>query len=93
MFNIFKKIKNTIMNEETKNMKQQIAEAIAVAQRLGEENKNLRVENGILKSENGKLREEMDSAIERVRYLADQIKMMEAQKTAATQFNDRERNY
>jgi cell division protein FtsB len=91
MFNFIKKLKNITMKKE--EFEQQIADAIAVAQRLGAENKQLRNENDALKAENLKLRDEMDSAIDRVRYLAGQVKMHEAQNTAKTQFSDSDRNY
>ena len=91
MLNIFKKIKNKLMKKE--ELEQQIAEAIAVAQRLGEENKRLKIENTALNSENAKLREDFDGAVERVRYLDGQVKMLESQKKASTKFNDRDRNY
>ena len=74
-------------------IEQQLAEAIAVAQRLGAENKQLRQVNDDLTAANAKLTEEFNSAIERVRYLADQLKMREAQQTAAKKFNDNDRNY
>jgi FtsZ-binding cell division protein ZapB len=91
MFNIFKKIKQIIMKKE--ELDQQLKEAITVSQRLGTENKQLRAENDALKSENTKLKEEFESAVERVRYLADQLKMKDAQKQAADKFNDNDRNY
>ena len=74
-------------------LEQQVADAIAVAQRLGIENKQLRAENDTLKTSNIKLTEEFNSAVERVRYLAGQVKMYEAQSQASTKFNDNERNY
>ena len=74
-------------------IEQQLAEAIAVAQRLGAENKQLRQVNDDLTAANAKLTEEFNSAIERVRYLADQLKMREAQQTATKKFNDNDRNY
>ena len=74
-------------------MEQQIAEAIAVAQRLGNENKELKTNNEKLTAENSQLREDLDSAIERVRYLANQLKMKEAQQQATEKFNDDDRNY
>ena len=74
-------------------LEQQLAEAIAVSQRLGTENKQLRLENEVLKAASVKATEEFNSAVERVRYLAGQVKMYEAQNQAAKQFNDNERNY
>lgn len=74
-------------------LEQQVAEAIAAAQRVGTENKQLRIENESLKAENIKLREELDLAIERVRSLAGQVKMLDSQKQASTQYNDKDRNY
>jgi len=91
MFNIFKKIKQKIMKKE--EVEQQLNEAIAVSQRLGAENKVLRAENDTLRAENTKLREEFDGAVERVRYLAEQLKMREAQQQASERFNDNDRNY
>ena len=74
-------------------VEQQLADAIAVAQRLGGENKRLKTENDALIASNNQLKEDFESAVERVRYLAEQTKMMEAQQKASNQFNDRERNY
>ena len=72
---------------------QQLAEAIAVSQKLGAENKQLRQTNEELTSSNNKLMEELNGAIERVRYLADQLKMREAQQTASEKYNDNDRKY
>jgi predicted chitinase len=91
MFNIFKKLKQKIMKKE--ELEQQLAEAIAVSQRLGTENKQLRQINDDLTSSNAKLSEEFNSAVERVRYLAEQLKMKEAQQTATEKFNDNDRSY
>ena len=74
-------------------LEQQLAEAITVSQRLGTENKQLRDENISLKTTLTKTSNEFDTAVERVRYLADQIKMYEAQNQASTKYNDNERNY
>jgi len=91
MIKIFKKIKQFKMKKE--ELEQQLADAIAVAQRLGAENKQLRQINEDLTSTNNKLSEDFNSAVERVRYLADQLKMKEAQQTATNRFNDNDRNY
>ena len=72
---------------------QQLAEAIAVSQRLGAENKQLRQTNDELTSANRQLTEDFNSAVERVRYLADQLKMRESQQQASERFNDNDRNY
>ena len=72
---------------------QQLAEAIAVAQRLGAENKQLKQSYDDLSAANKQLTEDFNGAVERVRYLADQLKMREAQQTASKRFNDNERNY
>ena len=74
-------------------LEQQLAEAIAVAQRLGAENKQLKQTNDDLKIANNQLTEDFNSAVERVRYLAEQIRMKESQQTAADKFNDNDRNY
>lgn len=91
MFNFIKKLKNITMKKE--EMEQQISEAIAVAQRLGAENKQLKADNDVLKAENANLKNEIDSAIDRVRYLAGQVKMLESQNQAKTQYSDSDRNY
>ena len=74
-------------------IEKQLADAIAVAQKLGAENKQLRQINEDLTSANKQLTEDFNSAVERVRYLADQLKMRESQKQASTFFNDNDRNY
>lgn len=74
-------------------LEQQLAEAIAVAQRVGTENKQLRQVNEELTAANNKLSEDFNGAVERVRYLAEQLKMKEAQQTASNRFNDNDRNY
>ena len=91
MFNIFKKIKQKIMKKE--EIEQQLADAIAVAQRLGAENKQLKQTNEELTSSNKQLTEDFNSAVERVRYLADQLKMRESQQTASEKYNDNDRKY
>ena len=72
---------------------QQLADAIAVAQRLGAENKQLKQTNDDLQAANISLTGEINSAIERVRYLAGQLKMREAQQISTERFNDNDRNY
>jgi FtsZ-binding cell division protein ZapB len=90
MINIFKKIKQIIMKKETE---QQLADAISVAQRLGAENKELKTNYDALKADNTKLQDEFASAIERVRYLDGQVRMLEQQKQAKEQYSDNDRNY
>ena len=89
MFNLFKKL----FKMKKEEIEQQLAEAIAVSQRLGAENKQLREKNEALSSENSNLRNELDSAADRVRYLASQVKMLESQNQAKTQYSDNSRNY
>ena len=74
-------------------LEQQLAEAIAVSQRLGAENKQLKQINDDLTLANAKLLEDFNSAIERVRYLAEQIRMKESQQQATNFFNDNDRKY
>jgi FtsZ-binding cell division protein ZapB len=74
-------------------LEQQLADAIAVAQRLNEENKTLRATNDFLTSENTSLKNEFSGAIDRVRYLDGQIKMLESQRQASTQYSDKDKNY
>ena len=91
MLNIFKKIKQFIMTKQ--ETEQQLADAIAVAQRLGAENKQLKQTNDDLVATNTQLTSDFNSAVERVRYLADQLKMREAQQTASEKYNDNDRKY
>jgi len=91
MINIFKKIKQLIMKKETTD--QQLADAINVAQRLGAENKELKAINDALKADKAQLQEDFVSAVERVRYLDGQLRMMEQQKQAKEQYSDSDRNY
>jgi 3-hydroxyisobutyrate dehydrogenase-like beta-hydroxyacid dehydrogenase len=90
MFNIFKKIKQIIV---VKKEDIKLAEAIVVAQKLGVENKQLKKINEDLTSINNKLNSDFNSAVERVRYLAEQLKIREAQQQAYERFNDNNRNY
>jgi predicted RNase H-like nuclease (RuvC/YqgF family) len=89
IISIFKKIFKMTKQEA----EQQLADAIAVAQRLGTENKQLKQTNSDLQAANISLTGELNSAIDRVRYLADQLKMREAQQVATRKFNDNDRNY
>lgn len=91
MINIFKKIKQLVMKKETTD--QQLTDAISVAQRLGAENKELKALNDTLKADNDRLQEEFMSAVERVRYLDGQVRMLESQKQAQQQYSDNDRNY
>jgi hypothetical protein len=91
MFNIFKKLKQLLIKKQ--KMANQLADAIAVSQRLGAENKQLRQINEDLTLANTKLTEDFNSAIERVRYLAEQLRIREAYQQAYEKFNDDNRNY
>ncbi len=90
MINLFKKIFKMTTKQE---VEQQLADAIAVAQRLGVENKQLKQLNEELTATNNQLKEDFNSAVERVRYLAEQLRMREAQQQATERFNDNDRNY
>ena len=90
MFKIFKNLFNMSTKQE---LEQQLADAIAVAQRLNEEIKTLRTTNAELTAENESLKNDFMSAVERVRYLDGQVKMLESQKKAKTQYSDSDRNY
>jgi len=72
---------------------QQLADAIVVAQRLGAENKQLKQANDDLIAANTQLTSDFNGAIERVKYLADQLKMRESQQKATERFNDNNRKY
>ena len=90
MFNIFKKIKQIIV---AKKEDIKLDDAILVAQKLGAENKQLKKTNEDLISANNRLKDDFAAAVERVRYLAEQLKMREAQQQANERFNDNDRNY
>jgi hypothetical protein len=84
MFNIFKQIKQLKMKkEELEQEKEKMLEVINRLNIANKEQTNLIVQ----------LRTELNDAINRVRELAEQLKMKEAQQKAATQFNDNDRNY
>ena len=74
-------------------LEKQLADAIAVAQRLNEEIKTLRATNAELTTENESLKNDFTSAVERVRYLDGQAKMLESQRQAATKYSDSNKNY
>lgn len=90
MFNLFKKLFKMSNKQE---LEQQLAEAITVAQRLNEENKSLRTENDQLKADKTQLQSDFASAVERVRYLDGQVKMLDSQKKATTKYSDSNKNY
>ena len=74
-------------------LEQQLADAIAVAQRLNEENKVLRVEKESLRASNEQLQNDFASVVERVRYLDGQVRMLESQRQASTKYSDSDKNY
>jgi FtsZ-binding cell division protein ZapB len=90
MLNLFKKIFKMATKQE---LEQQIADAIAVAQKLGAENKQLQTTIETLSAENIQLKNDFNSAVERVRYLDGQVRMLESQRQAQTQYSDSDRNY
>jgi hypothetical protein len=90
MFNIFK---NLFKMSTKPELEQQLADAIAVAQRLDKENKTLKLTNDSLTAENASLKNDFISAVDRVRYLDGQLKMLELKKKASIQFNDNDKNY
>ena len=74
-------------------LEQQASDAITVAQRLNEEIKQLRADNERLTTENDQLKKDFNSAVERVRYLDGQVRMLESQNQAKSQYSDNDRNY
>jgi len=90
MFNIFKNLFKMTNKQE---LNQQLNDAITVAQRLNEELKTLKAKNNLLEAENKLLKDDFTSAIERVRYLDGQVKMLELQKQASTKYSDKDKNY
>jgi FtsZ-binding cell division protein ZapB len=90
MFNIFKNLFKMANKQE---LEQQLNEAIAVAQRLNEEIKVLRAEKESLRAENEQLQNDFASAVERVRYLDGQVRMLESQNKASTKYSDSSKKY
>jgi hypothetical protein len=84
MFNIFKQIKQLKMKKEELELEKE--KMLEVINRLNIANKE---QTNLI----GQLRTELNDAINRVRELAEQLNMKEAQQKAATQFNDNDRNY
>ena len=84
MFNIFKQIKQLKMKKEELELEQE--KMLEVINRLNIANKE---QTNLI----GQLRTELNDAINRVRELAGQLNMKEAQQKAAAQFNDNDRNY
>jgi seryl-tRNA synthetase len=94
MLNIFKIIKQQFNKMATKQeLEQQLADAIAVAQRLGAENKQLKQANEDLQSFNNAISKELGQAIDRVKYLAGEVKMLELQKQSKNKYSDNNRYY
>ena len=84
MFNIFKQIKQLKMiNQE---LEQQNADLNAALVRTNTVNREL-------VDQLNKLDTELKDAIARVKQLDEQIRMIDAQKTAAARFNDVSKNY
>ena len=90
MFNLFKNLFKMSTKQE---LEKQLADAIAVAQRLNEEIKTLRATNDKLIAENESLKNDFASAVDRTRYLSGQVKMLESQRQASTQYSDKDKNY
>jgi len=84
MFNIFKQIKQLKMKKEELELERE--KMLEVINRLNIANKE---QTNLI----GQLRTELNDAINRVRELAGQLNMKEAQQKAAAQFNDNDRNY
>ena len=84
MLNIFKQIKQLKMKKEELELERE--KMLEVINRLNIANKE---QTNLI----GQLRTELNDAINRVRKLAEQLNMKEAQQKAATQFNDNDRNY
>jgi hypothetical protein len=84
MFNIFKELKQLKMTKQ--ELEQQNAELSLALARANAANRELNESHKAISNE-------LNSAIARVRDLAEQVKMKDAQRTAENRFNDKERNY
>ena len=84
MFNIFKEIKQLKMKKEELELERE--QMLAVINKL---NTTTNQQSALI----SQLQENLDGAIARVKYLAGQLDMKEAQQKAATQFNDNNRDY
>ena len=84
MFNIFKKIKQLEMTKQELEVENgKMTEAI---NRLNAANKE---QSGLIST----LKVELNGAINKVRELSDQLRMIEARQQASERFNDNDRNY
>jgi regulator of replication initiation timing len=84
MFNIFKQIKQLKMTKQ--ELEQQVTEMQAALVRTNTANKEL-------VDQLNKMDEQLSEAIARVKHLDGQIKMMDAQRIAATKYSDTSKNY
>ena len=84
MFNIFKQIKQLKMTKQ--ELEQENANLNAALVRSNTANREL-------VDQLNKLDTELKDAIARIRQLDEQIRMMDAQKTASTKYNDASKNY
>lgn len=75
------------------DLEKQNADLLAAIQRVNDDNRALTEQNKNLSQENNSLKSELNAAIDRVRYLAGQVKMLELQKQAANKYSDNNRNY
>lgn len=75
------------------DLEKQNADLLAAIQRVNDDNRSLIEQNKSLVTENNQLKSELNAAIDRVKYLAGQIKMMDAQKQASTKYSDNNKNY
>jgi len=84
MFNIFKKIKQLEMTKQ--ELEQERGQMLDALNRLNLANKE---QSATI----AQLRIDLNEAMNKVRDLAEQINMVEAQKQASDRFNDNDRNY
>jgi FtsZ-binding cell division protein ZapB len=91
MFNIFKKIKIIIMKKE--ELEKQNADLLAAIQRVNKDNRELTEQNQALTKENIQLKSDFNAAVDRVKYLAGEVKMLELQKQSKTKYSDNNRYY
>ena len=74
-------------------LEKQNADLLAVIQRVNDDNRELTEQNKSLLKENNQLKSDFNIAVDRVRYLDGQIRMLELQRQASTKYSDKDRYY
>ena len=74
-------------------LEKQNADLLAAIQRVNKDNRELTEQNQALTKENTQLKSDFNAAVDRVKYLAGEVKMLELQKQSKTKYSDNNRYY